>query len=47
MTTTISPLESLTDTELEFLASNIDKFSEEEAAELEMVADELEKRAWS
>jgi hypothetical protein len=47
MTETISPLDSLTDTELEFLASNLDKFSEEEAMELEMVADELDKRKWS
>ena len=47
MSETVGLLESLTDTELGFLADNLDKFSEEEAAELEMVADELEKRAWA
>jgi predicted phage terminase large subunit-like protein len=41
---TSDPLESLTDTELEFLATNIDQFDESEAAELEIVLDEIEKR---
>lgn len=38
------PLDSLTDTELAFLHANLDQFSDEEAMELEVIADEIEKR---
>jgi len=38
------PLASLTDAELKFLANNLDKFSEEEATELAVIADEVQKR---
>jgi hypothetical protein len=47
MSEVLSPLDSLTDAELEFLANNLDKFSEEEAMELDMVADELDRRKWA
>jgi len=47
MSEVASPLEALTDTELQFLAANLDKFSEEDAVELDMVADELAIRAWA
>jgi predicted phage terminase large subunit-like protein len=37
-------LDELTDKELEFLANNLDKFSEVDAEELEVILDEIEKR---
>ena len=38
------PLASLTDAELQFLIDNLDKFSEEEATELAVIAEEVQKR---